>query len=183
MISAARILGLAVAAAALLGVETMSAPANAQPACKDERIRAKSEIRAFRNAENEAKKNWEKAAQERFGEKFSKWANAKDANVECESARSPTLGLRAKVCTATGRPCSGGDTAVIEDLEPNRLTRGRDGRRRVTEWPRSGDPRHDREMVFQNRLAAYRERAEMRAYEREMAYQRRLAKARDRYRY
>jgi hypothetical protein len=188
MISA-RVLGLALTAAVLLGVDTMAGPANAQTACKDERVRAKSEIRvrgeAF--ATNEAKQNWEKVAEERFGKSYGKWANAKDPNIECESAKSPRVGLPAKVCTATGRPCAGGsNTAVIEDLEANKLTdRGRDRRRwpDEREVPRSGDPRHDREMVFQNRLAAWRDRAETRAYEREMAYQRRLAKARERYRH
>lgn len=187
MISA-RVLVLAAGAAALLlGVNPMKAPANAQSVCKEERIRAKSEIRVRGEtfATNEAKRNWEKLAEERFGKSYGRWANAKDTNIECESAKSPRVGLPAKVCTVTGRPCPGtSNKAVIEDLEPNKLTRG-DRSRRADKWemPRSGDPQHDWEMVFQHRLATWRDRAETRAYEREMAYQRRLEKLRERYRY
>ena len=194
MISA-RVLGLAATAAVLLGVHPMAAgPANAQAACKDDRIRAKSEIRVRGEtfATNEAKQNWEKIAEERFGRSYGRWANAKDTNIECESAKSPRVGLPAKVCTVTGRPCAGGsNAAVIEDLEANKLTnRGRDRgtRDRETragerELRRSGDPRHDLEMFLQDRATDRRDRFESRAYEREMAYQSYLAKRRERYRY
>jgi hypothetical protein len=194
MIVFARFSGLAAACAAALAAGFLAEPADAQAACKDERIRAKSEIRvrgeAF--ATNEAKQNWERIAEERFGKSYGRWANAKDPNIECESAKSPRVGLPAKVCTATGRPCAGGgNAAVIEDLEANKLTnRGRDRgtRDRETrggerELRRSGDPRHDLEMFFQDRAADRRDRFETRAYEREMAYQSYLAKRRDRYRY
>src|SRR5690242_14819945 len=107
MILAPRLLVLLATAVVLLGVDATAGPANAQPACRDERIRAKSEIRvrgeAF--ATNEAKQNWEKIAEERFGKSYGRWANAKDPNIECESAKSPRVGLPAKVCTATARPC------------------------------------------------------------------------------
>lgn len=144
MISAARILGLAATLAVLLAVDTAAAPASAQAACKNDRVTAKSEIRAFRNAENEAKKQWEKEAEERFGKAYRNWANAKDSNVECESAKSPTLGLRAKVCTATGRPCAGDNAAVVEEREGDGK-RDRTGRRDDRDDDRDRDRRGERQ--------------------------------------
>lgn len=188
MISAARILGFAATAAVLLSLGATATPASAQAACKDERIRAKSEIRVRGEtfATNEAKQRWEKAAEERFGRSYGKWSNAKDANVECESAKSPRVGLPAKVCTAYGRPCKRDDkAAVVEEREADK------GGKRSESGNRDGDRvgirgerrswyltrlqrAYDAEMRHQDYLARQRRLAEKRSYRREMAYWRSL---------
>lgn len=189
MISAARILGLAAAAAVLLGLDATAAPANAQAACKSERVTAKSEgrIRGEAFATNEAKQRWEKAAEERFGKPYGKWANAKDTNVECESVKSKRLGLPAVICTATGRPCPRDDkTAVVEEREADKSgkrskARDRDGDRfgiREDWYARRLRRAYDAEMRYQDYLAKRRRRAEKRAYRREMAYWRSLYRRR-----
>lgn len=187
-ILSARILGLAVAAAALLGADAATAPANAQPSCKNDRIAGKSEIRAFRNAENEAKEKWEKLAEERFGRSYRKWENAKDTKVECEDAKSPRLGLSAKVCTAFGRPCSGGDnTEVVRERERDKADRRSDARDRDRDrdWFRRDDwysrysrRAYDAAMRHQDYLAKRRRLKEKWAYRREMAYWRNLYRRR-----
>lgn len=185
MNSAARILGLVAAGAVLLGVDAATAPANAQDACKSERVTAKSEIRVRGEtfATNEAKQKWERLAEERFGKSFGRWANAKDTNVECESAKSPTVGLPAKVCTAYGRPCSRDERAEEREGDGKRAKTGR-RHERDGDWDRRGDRSdrlgaiyrraYDAEMRRQDYLAKRRRQAEQWAERREMAYYRRL---------
>lgn len=189
MISAARILGLAATAALLLGLGATATPASAQAACKDERIRAKSEIRVRGEtfAANEAKERWEKAAQERFGRSYGKWSNAKDANVECESAKSPRVGLPAKVCTAYGRPCQRDDkAAIVEEREADkggkRSEAGNRDRERYRDrfgiredwYARRLRRAYDAEMRHQDYLAKRRRQLEKWAERREAAYWRSL---------
>lgn len=176
MISAARVLGLAAAAAVLLSLNVIAIPASAQDACKGDRIVAKSEIRVRGEtfATNEAKEKWEKLAEERFGRSYRRWANAKDTNVECESAKSPRVGLPAKVCTAYGRPCSRDERAEEREGDRKNTKRDKIGDRddeRHIARRRSG---YETAMRFQDEMAERRDRAEKRAYRREAAYWRSL---------
>lgn len=189
MILAARSLGFAATAAVLLSLSATATPASAQAACKDERIRAKSEIRVRGEtfATNEAKERWEKAAEERFGRSYGKWSNAKDANVECESAKSPRVGLPAKVCTAYGRPCQRDDkAAVVEEREADkggkRSESGNRDKERYSDRLGVREDRHgrrirtayDAEMRYQDYLAKRRRQHEKWAERREAAYWRNL---------
>src|SRR5262249_50228781 len=159
----ARVLGLAAVGAALLGVDTLATPANAQSACKNDRITAKSEIRVRGEtfATNEAKQRWEREAEERFGRSFAKWGKAKDTSIECESAKSPTVGLPAKICTVSARPCE--NAQVTEEKEDDSRRGRRDGRRddivgrRDT---RDGDRIRGRDDWGQDRLERERRRCE-----------------------
>lgn len=176
MNSAARILGLAVTGALLLGVDTTADPAQAQDACKAERVTAKSEIRVRGEtfATNEAKQKWEKAAEERFGKSYGRWANAKDTNVECESAKSPRVGLPAKVCTAYGRPCSRDERAEEREGDKNSSKRNETRDRDRERGERRFRTAYDAEMRYQDYLAKRRRQAEERAERRETAYWRHL---------
>jgi hypothetical protein len=180
----------AILGAALVMAGTLPEPASAQDACKNERVTARSEgrIRGEGFATNEAKQRWEKAAEERFGKPYGTWASAKDANVECESVKSKRLGLPAVICTAYGRPCALAAAApkagtVVESDRRRGGERARDEPRRIVEGEgrrRHADRAYEREMAYQNRLAAERDRAQTRAYEREMAYQRHMEERRRR---
>ena len=189
MILAARSLGFAATAAVLLSLGATATPASAQAACKDERIRAKSEIRVRGEtfATNEARERWEKAAEERFGRSYGKWSNAKDANVECEFASRPEwaclrrsarhTAVRASATTRLRSWRSGKPTRAASGASPgNRDKKRYSDQLGVREDRHGRRPRtaYDAEMRYQDYLAKRRRQHEKWAERREEAYWRNL---------
>jgi len=198
MISAARFLGLATACATLLMAGALVEPASAQDErCKADIVTAsgKGKFRPFTKTKElegrgsamaDAVANWQQDVSAKFGEQWQSWSKAKDTTFNCAPTKTgKIIGSSFIGCTISGRPCSAAVPpragAVVED-DRGGGGRTRDAGRRVggRERLRHQDSAYEREMAYQERLAAERHKAETRAYEREMAYQNRLAAERKR---
>jgi hypothetical protein len=203
MISAARLLGLAAACAALLGAGAGMEPATAQgDVCKADvvttsgrsklRFRAKTQKKELEGdgaAKADAITKWEREVANSFGDQWKQWSRAKDTTFDCEANKARIVGTFIS-CTVSGRPCLAGTpkaAAVIKDRDDDArgdrrgarfVSGGRGpGNDRITRYE---DIRYERAMERQRRLETERKRREAAYYEREMARQEHLAKHRRR---
>ncbi len=159
------------------------------------------ELEGRGSAMADAVANWQQDVSAKFGEQWQSWSKAKDTTFNCAPTKTgKIIGSSFIGCTISGRPCSAAVPpragAVVEDDSgkaelATKLARPQsrqdagensDAGRRVggRERLRHEDSAYEREMAYQERLAAERHKAETRAYEREMAYQNRLAAERRR---
>jgi hypothetical protein len=196
MISAARFLGLATACAALLAAGSWVEPAGAQgDACKADAVTASGrgkfrpftktkELEGKGSAMADAVVNWEKEVGGKFGETWKRWDKAKDTSFECAPTKSgKIIGSSFIGCTIKGRPCSapvsaGGGPVASKSGGDGARDKGRRAGERDART--EGDRAYQREMAYQDRLAAERDREAKREYEREMARQDALAAQRKR---
>jgi hypothetical protein len=196
MIAAARVLGGAVAGAALLLAGATVEPAGAQDACKTEYVTAsgRGKFRPFTKTKElegrgsafaDAVTTWEREVGSTLGDKWKKWEEAKDKTFECAPTKSgKIIGSSFIGCTIKGRPCavepsSGEATVASADRGRGRRwddddDNGRSGRYGGHSW------RYRYEMRRQEGLTQWRSRSEEHAFNREEARQRWLREQRDR---
>jgi hypothetical protein len=198
MIAAARVLGGAVAGAALLFAGATVEPAAAQDACKTEYVTASGrgkfrpftktkELEGRGSAMTDAVATWEREVGSTLGDRWKKWEEAKDKTFECAPTKSgKIIGSSFIGCTIKGRPCAieeAPGAATVASAERGRA-RNRDdddddddrsGRYRGYGW------RYRYEMRRQEGLERWRRRSEEHAFSREEARQRWLREQRDRH--
>jgi hypothetical protein len=191
MIAAARVLGGAVAGAALLFAGATVEPAGAQEDCKSEYVTAsgRGKFRPFTKTKElegrgsamvDAVATWEREVASTLGDRWKKWDEAKDKTFECAPTKSgKIIGSSFIGCTIKGRPCAVEDAPSPGETTVASRGRGRDdddrsGRYSGYSW------RYRHEMRRQEGLERWRSRSEEYAFSREEARQRWLREQRDR---